>query len=127
MHHAVALERVVTTDRGVQGILGVAIHAVQILWQFTLDAQVVCRPLVRLRLPRPGPIGVIIILGQVHNIRPTISTSTGDRLLQRQTDPKVTDEVPDAGPGRWDDSAESRQPGGAHDERHGGGSGTADV
>ena len=66
MHHAVAVERVVGLDRGVQRVLGVAqVDAVEVGRDLALDdGQVVGVPLGGLRSPRPGAVRVVVVLGQ---------------------------------------------------------------
>ena len=66
VHHAVAVERVVDLQRRVQRVLGVAqVHAVEVGRDLALDdLEVVGVPLGGLRAPRPGAVGVVVVLGQ---------------------------------------------------------------
>ena len=63
--HAVAVERVVPGDGGVQRVLGVAqVNAVQVGGQLAGDLQVIGVVLDVLRPPGPGPVGVIVVVWQ---------------------------------------------------------------
>jgi len=66
VHHAVAVERVVELQRGVQRILGVAqVYPVEVERDLTLDrGEVIGIPLGGLWTPRAGPLGVVVVLGQ---------------------------------------------------------------
>ncbi len=66
MQHAVAVERVVCLERGVQRVLGVAqVYPVEVSGDLTLDGdEVVGAPLGALRPPRPGAVGMIVVLGK---------------------------------------------------------------
>ena len=66
VHHAVAVERVVELQRGVQRILGVAqVHPVEVGRDLTLDrGEVIGVPLGGLGTPRAGPVGMVVVLGQ---------------------------------------------------------------
>lgn len=86
VHHAVAVERVIGLQCGMQRILGVAqVDAVQVVRDLTLDGdQIVGVPLGGLRAPRPRPVGVVVVLGQggqeladdlnVHHQMPLLTT-----------------------------------------------------
>ena len=77
MQHAVAVERVVGLQRGVQRILGVAqIDTVDVAGNLAFDGhQIVRGPFGRLRPPRPGPVRMVVVLGQRRQELADISTS----------------------------------------------------
>ena len=66
MNHPVAVERVIKLQRRVQRILGVAqINTVDVAGNLTCDRHKIVRgPFRRLRPPRPGPVRVVVVLGQ---------------------------------------------------------------
>ena len=66
VQHAVTVERVVGLQRRMQRILGVAeIETVQVGGDLAVDGdQVIGAPLGGLRPPRPGPVRVVVVLGQ---------------------------------------------------------------
>ena len=66
VQHGVAIEGVIRLECGVQRVLGVAqVETVEVGGDLTLHSdQVVGAPLGGLRTPRPGAVGVVVVLGQ---------------------------------------------------------------